>query len=191
MKRFYVLIILFTFDSYAQNIKLQEGDISLLKGISNYNLVFKYDDLQIVNYSSEKEYLDEIVITKESIIKGKGKLYKYNWYGNRTKLYEPFFENSFNNYLKKKKIFACINNTNAEYTILINSLKLNPGFKKNMSWESAKLWAKIIIYKNNNPEQILISFEPIKIYKGDYNMDFGIRIANAYSVLAKSLAKSL
>ena len=192
MKYIIALFIFISFNSYSQRLKIEEGNPKELKSQNNYNLVFDYSNLEIVNYKSEIAFLKEKVALREAKSKGLGKKFRLNWFGYRKKLYEPSFVMNFNNYfIMKKKIFISRENKKAKYTVLIKSLKLYPGYNVKMAWEPAKLWAEVIIYETKNPKNIVLHFKPIKIYQGYYDMDLGQRVANAYGVLGKTLAKFL
>ncbi len=185
MKFIYLFIVLITVNTFSQKLKIKEGNLDELKGVISYNLEFDYHNLEIINYASEEVFLKEKV-------KRKSKIFKTKWFSNRKNVYQPFFESTFNNYfIKKKKITVSEHNTDAKYTILVKSLKLYPGYNVTMAWESAKLWAEVVIYKTKHPKQIVFRSKPIKIYQGYYDMNMGKRIANAYGVLAQTTAKFL
>ena len=91
--------------SNAQKIKVAEGDLSVLKGIDNYNIIFDYSNLNIPNYASEEEFLEDKMKIREEKKKGDGERFKQSWLSDRKKLYEPYFINHFNGYfIMKRKI---------------------------------------------------------------------------------------
>ena len=63
-----------------------------------------------------------------------------------------------------------------------------PGYNVGVWWEESKMQAIIEVFETTNPSNIIFRTKLIKVRgKSDYNG--GVRIANSYGVLAKTLAK--
>lgn len=189
---FTLTFFLITIFSYSQRVKIKFGNLKNLKGVNQYNLIFDYSDLQILNYESETDFLNEKVALREKQKKGSGIRYKKDWFENRKRLYEPFFEKYFNAFfIKKRKIIVSQNNTNAKYTILVKSKILDSGYYESAAWVISQLWVEIIVFEKNNPENIIFVTKKIKIRYGNYDYNAyntGNRIAKVYGVLAERLA---
>ena len=187
-----VVIVLFLFQfSFSQKLKLLEGDLTELKGVDSYNVVFDYNGVKIPNYESEEDFLKDKMAKRDKKEKGLGEKFKKSWFDDRTKLYEPYFVDNFNGYfIMKRKIRVRKGSPNEKYTIKIKSTMIYPGYNVVAAWEQSKVRAIITIYETGNPEQIIAKINAKNILgKSDYNS--GIRIANSYGILAKGLAKFL
>ncbi len=190
MKKQIVLIVflLSTLIIYSQKIKVKEGDIKLFKGVDEYNVIFDYSNLEIPNYNSEEDFLEDKMAKREEKLTGDGERFKKSWFDDRKNLYEPYFIDFFNDYfIMKRKIKVSKNNVAAKYTILVKTKMIYPGYNVVVGWEGAKLNAVISVYRTDTPNELLFSSKNVYIQgKASYNT--GIRIANTYGILGSTFA---
>ncbi len=64
-KIFTIAFIIISTISYSQKGKILEGRFKNLKGIREYDLVFDYSDLQVNDFNSEEEFLEDKVNKRE------------------------------------------------------------------------------------------------------------------------------
>lgn len=88
----------------AKKMKVSEGNIQNLKGITQFDLVFDYSDVQIPKYDSEEAFLNEKMARKDEKSNGTGEIFKKNWFDDREGKYQPKFIEGFNSDLKMVKL---------------------------------------------------------------------------------------
>lgn len=186
--------ILFVSLTFAQKAKIQDGEWSNLKGITKYNLVFDYSDLEIPKYDSEEEFLKDKMKKRDDKKPGDGERFKKEWFADREDRYEPKFIESFNKRWKKNEVEVGKDLSDAEYTINIHTTFMYPGYNVGIVRKNSKIDAVLSVYKNSDPSKILFSVKYIKAegygaMGNDYNS--GYRISEAYAKLAKTFAGHL
>jgi len=190
MKKQLVLFVflLSTVMIHSQKIKVKEGNIENLKGVDEYNVVFDYSNVKIPGYDSEELFLKDKMAKREEKLIGDGERFKKSWFDDRNNLYEPYFIKYFNEYfIMKRKIKVSKNNLDATYTILIKSEMIYPGYNVVVGWEGAKLHAIISVYETDSPENVLFTSKSFNI-QGKPSYNAGVRIANTYGILGRTLA---
>lgn len=178
---------------FAQKAKVLEGSWKNLKGISNYDLVFEYENLEIPKYDSEEEFLKDKMQKREEKEAGAGERFKKNWFADRENRYEPKFVESFNKRFDDGEVKVGKEN-GAEYIMKIHTTFMYPGYNVGVMRQNSKVDAVISFYKKDAPDKLLFS---VKYTKAEGKMAFGMdynsgdRIAEAYAKLAKTLAKTM
>ncbi len=192
MKKILILaIFMVTTFSFAQ--KAKEGNIKALKGISEYTLIFDYENLK-VHKDSEEDYIAEKMAKREEKHPGEGRGEKFqkSWLADRENLYEPKYIESFNKRFDDQEVKVGKDLETAKHTMKVKTTWIYPGYNIGITKQPSKVNATIIVYETANPDTILYSGEfknqPGSTFGGgDYNT--GIRIAESYAKLAKSVAK--
>lgn len=178
---------------FAQKTKITEGDWKDLKGISAYNLVFEYTDLQIPKFDSEDAFLEDKMNKRDDKEEGTGEEFKKNWFADRENRYEPKFIESFNKRFDDGEV-KVVKDIGAEYTMKIHTTMLYPGYNVGVMRQNAKVEATLYVYKTDAPNTIIFAVEYTKIEgKGAMGYDYnsGYRISEGYAKLAKELAKTI
>ena len=190
MNRYFLVAIFFLASSiiYSQRIKIAEGDFTLLKGVSEYNIVFDFSNLQVINYESEEEFLNDKSQLTENRKKGAGEDFRKSWFNNREALYIPNFIKYFIKYSgNKEKFNLSVNNLQSKYTIKVSSEKIYSGYNVGVWNEEPKLYTTITIYETSNPENVVLKTKQI-FTKGVKKYKLWERLASCYGKLGKSLA---
>lgn len=187
-----LLILLCTSSIYAQKSKVLEGDWANLKGISAFNLIFDYSNLEIPKYDSEEAFLEDKMAKRDEKDPEAGEVFKKSWFADREDRYEPKFIESFNKRFDDKQVQ--VGRIGAEYTMKIHTTFMYAGYNVGVMRQNSKIDAIISIWKNDNPDKILFSVKYTKAegngaFGNDYNS--GYRISEAYAKLAKTFAKDL
>lgn len=178
----------------AQKGKIQEGDWKNLKGITKYNLVFDYSNLEIPKYDNEEEFLKDKMKKREDKEAGAGERFKESWFADRENRYEPKFIESFNKRWKENEIVVDRDFDEAEHTIKIHTTFLYAGYNVGVMRQNSKVDAILTVYKNDAPDKVLFEIKYTKAEgKGAFGNDFdsGYRISEAYAKLAKTFAANL
>ncbi|GEQ85215.1 hypothetical protein ULMS_07230 [Patiriisocius marinistellae] len=187
-----VLALVITAATFAQKAKVLEGDFKDLKGITEYNLVFDYSDLEIPKYDNEEDFLKDKMAKREEKKAGDGERFKKSWFSDREERYEPKFIESFNKRYDEFQVGKDL--PNAEYTMKIHTTLLYAGYNVGVMRQPSKVDAIISVYKTGSPDNIIFS---VKYKKAEgngamgYDFDSGYRISESYAKLAKTLAKTI
>jgi hypothetical protein len=190
-----LLLFLISHITFGQRFDILSGKLENLKGISEYNVLFDYNDLQVNGFDSEAAYLKEKIEKRKNYdngkdLKGKAEKFEKDWYADRQDKYEPAFIDYFNKRFENGEVIVG-KNSEAKYTMTLKTLWVYPGYEL-AQVEPAKISAIITISETANPSNILlaIKFEKsIGIIKD--HREQGDRIAGAYEKLAKNLVIQL
>jgi len=179
---------------FAQKAKVKEGSFKNLKGITEFNVVFDYTDVQVPKYKSEKEFLKDKMEKRDKKEPGTGEAFKKSWFTDREEQYEPKFIESFNKRFDKGKMKIDRKLDTAAYTMKVHTTSLSAGYNIGISRKDAMINATITVYKNDNPEKAIL----VVNYTGavgagahGYDYDSGYRISECYAKLAKTFAKTI
>ncbi len=178
--------------SYAQKMKVKEGRLGNLKGITEYNLVFDYSDLKIPKYDSEEDFLKDKMEKRENKKAGDGERFKKSWFADREERYEPKFIESFNKRFKNNEVKVDKNLSSSKYTMKIHTTKIYPGYNVGIVRHNAEINATVCIYESANPSNVLLkgTFKDVQGAGAmGYDFNSGYRISECYAKLAKNIAK--
>lgn len=185
-----ILLIIASF-SYAQKMKVQEGNIKNLKDINQYSLVFDYSDLEIPKFKNEAEFLKDKMEKREKKEAGSGEEFKKNWFNDREERYQPKFIESFNKRFKNNEITVTDNDT-SNYIMHIHTTKIYPGYNVGIMRHNAEISVTISVYSKANPDKILFkgSYKDVQGAGAmGYDYNSGYRISECYAKSAKIFAK--
>lgn len=188
-----ITVLLLSTSLLAQKVKVTQGDWSNLKGISEYNVVFDYSNLQIPKYDSEEEFLKDKMAKRDEKEPGTGEEFKKSWFSDREEFYEPRFIETFNDRYKDGAV-KVEKDSNAEYTMKVHTTMIYPGYNVGVVRHNSKLEVTLSIYKTSEPDNVIFSADYTKIEgqgNGGYDFNSGQRIADAYIIFARALTKHM
>ena len=177
----------------GQKAKVQKGDWGNLKGITAYNMVFDYTDLQIPKYDNEEEFLKDKMAKREEKEPGTGEKFKKSWYSDREEFYEPRFIETFNKKYKDGAVKVG-RDLDTEYTMKIHTTMIYPGYNVGIVRHNSKLELTLSVYKTDSPDDVIFSVDYTKIEgqgNGGFDFNSGQRIADAYIIFGRAFAKHL
>ncbi len=186
MKIFVLLFCVTTV--WSQRFDVLSGKIEALKDISDYNVTFTYDGMEIHGYASEEDFLKEKREKREKNPQ-KAEAFVENWYAYRKTKYEPAFIAYFNGRFPKSEV-KMGENPQAKYTLNVKTTWLYPGYGIGVGGEEAKISAILTVFETANPSNVLVAIEfdkSIGLDSKNYN-DLSDRISGAYEKLAKNFA---
>ena len=189
-----ILMLLCTTFIFAQKSKVQQGDWKNLTGITKFNLVFDYSNLEIPKYDNEEAFLKDKMQKREEDEKGDGERFKKSWFDDRENRYEPKFIESFNKRWDNNEIAVGKDLADAQYTIMIHTTFMYPGYNVGVMRQNSKIDAILTVYKKDNPDTVLFEIKYTKAEGNGafgYDFDSGYRISEAYAKLAKTFAADL
>lgn len=193
MKKLVVFILFMTVTlSFGQKRKDLDGSIKNLKGITEYNLVFDYENLKVHKFDTEEEFLKDKMSKRDEKEEGWGERFKKSWFADRENLYEPKYIESFNKRFDDGRVKVSKGLESAKHTMKVKTTWIYPGYNVGVMKQPSKVNATIIIYETANPDKVLFSTKYLKVpgsnfYGADFNS--GYRIAESYAKLAKEMAR--
>ncbi len=175
---------------YSQRIVLISGGLDFLHGQSEIMLKYDYKDMEVGKFDNESDFIDEMVNERNEDKPGTGDEWREEWFANRTEKFHPAFESALNKRLKKRGVSVGRLFEDAQYTILIKLVKIEPGYTDFGNEESPSISAKIIFIETNNPESELAQIA-IPICRGPYGSRLEDKLKLAYTRCGNCLAEYL
>ena len=170
--------------SYAQKMKVLEGSLGVLKGQSSVNVEYSYEGMGVGKYSDESEYIADRKAKYNEDEAGRGDHWAEEWVNDRENLYQPKFEELL------KDVSGLSVSKDSQYTIILKTLKTEPGFNVGIMKQPAYIDTEAIIVETANKDKIVCRISMLKA-PGQSAMGFdyatGPRIAEAYAKTGKSL----
>ena len=187
----FAILVAFVSASFAQRVKVIDGDLKALNGFKNIKLEFVYDDLK-VGKKAEADYIKEKREKYEKKHPGEGDKWEDSWKADRNEHYEPKFDILFNKVLEKKGVSASDAMENADCTLQIHTYFIEPGFNIGIT-KRPSLVSWYAIFKDKDGK-VLLKIDSKNapgqsVGGGDF--DSGVRIGESYAKGAKTLAKFL
>lgn len=184
------LIAAFTLQpAFAQKIKVQEGSLSAVNGVSKMNLRFDYSNMSVGKFKTEAEYVEKKKGEYNKKEDGKGDKWEKDWIADRADRYEPQFTELFNKSSDGLKVGEY---ASEKYTMIVKTTKTEPGFNIAITRKNAEIEGEIVVVETANPGTVVLrlSFEKaLGRSFGGYDYDTGFRIQEAYADLGKALGK--
>lgn len=184
-----ILTVMCAVSTFAQKMKVKDGSIKNLKGITQFDVVFEYQDLQIPKFDSEEAFLKNKMDKRDAKKPGSGETFKNSWFSDREERYHPMFIESFNKRFKDAAVTVA-ENSDAEYVIKVHTTKLYAGYNVGIVRRNAEINALITVYKKSDPDTILLqgTYKDVPgngAFGNDY--DSGFRISHCYAKLGKNI----
>lgn len=172
--------------TYAQRIKITEGDLSVLASESTISTEFTYDNMQVGKYDKEADYVAHKKGEMNAKEAGRGDRWERDWVADRKNQFEPKFNDLFE---KGSKMTV---KSGAKYTLIFKTVTTEPGFNIVIHRKNAEINADVWIVETANPKKVLAKLTVQKAVGrtfggGDY--DTGGRLAEAYADAGKALGK--
>lgn len=148
---------------------VQSGSITNLKDVSAINIVYDFKDWVFNGKAfGEKGHISEadFIIKKaekcDAEEKGKGEEFKKNWEQAKTSDFPLAFETLFNKYAKKDiKMVGTNNSKDAEYTLLVRTTKVEPGYKMGMAAVLPYIDVEFVFTDKNGKELVTLFFKAV------------------------------
>lgn len=177
--------------SYAQKLKVTQGDLKALSGENTLNVIYQYSPMGVGKFEREADYLAKKKEEYNEKEAGRGDKWELAWVSDREERFEPQFEELFNKHAGKIKVG---DNPSAKYTLIIKTTFTEPGFNVYVARKNARIDGEAWIVPTNDLSNPIatISFvnAPGRTF-GGYDYDTGTRIQEAYAVLGKSLGRMI
>lgn len=189
MKKAFILILLISsIHSFAQEVKVVQGDLSALKGQSSMALQFTYKDMVIGDDRiKEPDYIKKKKEEFNSKEAGRGDTWEKAWIADRTQRFEPKFIELFEKYSKME------NKKDSKYTLIFNTSRTEPGWVGvGIIRKNARIDGEAVIVETANPKNVIAKLTVTNApgFGGmGYDYDTGLRIQEAYAKSGKEIGK--
>jgi hypothetical protein len=180
--------------SLAQRVDLRSGDVGVLSGQKTVNVEYDYSEFAVGKFATEQEYLDKKSAEYNAKEAGKGDAWKKAWVEDRKARYEPKFEELFNKGLQDKGITAVTARPDAQYTLIVKTKFIEPGFNVGVMRKNAYVDFEVDLVESANKSNKVAEIGMRNVPGGQFggfDFDTGVRIAESYAKAGKSLAAFL
>ena len=196
MRKFQLLVLAILFMGFAnlgqaQKVKVESGDLTTLKGQTEFNLEFVYNGMTVGKYKTEEEYITKKKEEANKKEAGKGDKWEAGWKGDREARFEPKFIEIFNKTCKDVTVAKA--KTSAKYTFVVKTIFTEPGFNIGLMKQPAYINVEITIVETGGKTEvakITMTNVPGADAMG-FDFDAGSRLSEAYAKCGKELAKLL
>ena len=177
----------------AQKFENEKGDLSILKGQSIVNVIFKYDKLHLYNDNrTEEQYIKGRMEDLNKKEKGLGDIWQKKWENAKESIWQPnFFDLLLKTVTRERKIMFKENANEAKYTLIVDAIWIYPGWDAGIAKQHAKVTTNLKIVETQNPENIVYQVDAIKAPGDQWGNNFSneSRIGEGFEKTAKSFGK--
>lgn len=173
----------------AQKVKLQEGDLSPLKGEQKFNVQYVYDGMTVTTKNVPEE---EFISNKKSDLNqkepGKGDKWAEAWKADRSSRFEQQFKEEFD-----KQSGAEVGNfADAKYTLIFKTTHTEMGYNIGISRRPAYIDGVLTVVETGNPDKVIARLSvddcPGRTFGGG-DFESGLRLQESYAVAGKGVGK--
>ena len=186
------VLVLFVTNVSAQKVKLVSGDLSFLKGQTKLNVEYIYDGM-MVGKKTEAQYIKEKMEKYNKDEAGKGDKWLESWKNDRTKRFEPKFEELLNKNLEGVNVNVSSSNKDAKYTLILKTIFTDPGYNVGVSRKPSYINVIVTFVetgKTTDLVKITMDKAPGQDW-GGFDYDAGYRIQESYAKSGKTLGQFL
>ncbi|MDT8392956.1 MAG: hypothetical protein RQ761_03875 [Bacteroidales bacterium] len=189
------LVAFFAVHVHAQKITLEEGSLDFIQGIDELNVEYDFSDFGVGKFATEAEYIEKKKNDYNEDEPGKGDDWEAEWHADKENTYQRRFEELMNTvFLSKDANIMTGPYTNADYTLILKTTFLEPGFNIGISRKNASINVEAIFVETEAPENIVARISMAKVpgnglFAGDFDAE--MRIGEAYAKAGQSLATYL
>ena len=186
-----ILGLLFS-TTHAQKISVTKGDLSLFKAITVLNVDYDFSEFGVGKFKTEEAYIEDKKTDYNEDEPGKGDKWEEDWHAGKESTYKRKFEELFNLIMLSKKSEMLIgSNPDADYTLILKTTFMEPGYNIGISRKDASINVEAILVKTDDQTNPLVIIKMDKVpghglFTGDYDVEH--RIGQAYSQAGDKLA---
>ncbi len=184
------LIILFmlfgTIGTFAQEVDLTRGDLSVLKSETSVNFEFTYEKMSVGDFSKEADYIKKRIEELNTKEPGTGDKWLVEWEDQKKNYFgDKFMLGFFKTYEMKY-------DKTAKYTLIFNTKALEPGYQVGVSKKNAGVDGTLTLIETGKPEKklavLFVERKPETMWRGAA-FDAKSRIGDAYFVDGQAVGK--
>ncbi len=176
---FTLLLAFLSISAFSQKVVIKSGDLNDLKGQSEVEIEFTYEDTKVGKMT------EEAYIAKRKGDSDDGEKWEAAWEADKVTQFKPGFILLFNKYSDYVKI---VEDGSAKYVMVVNTTFIEPGFNIGVKAKPSIINTDICIVEKENRDYKIVEIETIN-GKGMATPDTGSRIKGAYTKTGKTLGK--
>ncbi len=189
---FMVAALLFATNSLEAQVRVQKGDIKVLKGQKTVGVKFTYDNMAVGKFKKEEDYIKKKVKDYNEKEAGRGDSWKEAWINDRATRFEPKFLDLVSKYTEKSGLQFSTDPAGTKYTIIVNTDFSEPGFNVYVARKNAEIKTTITIVETGSDKVVAkLSASGQGRTFGGNDWDTGVRLAEAYAKTGKEFGKYL
>ena len=172
---------------------LNKGDVKLLNDVKIVNIIFDYSEMGVGAFRKEEDYLNKRQKELNDKEAGKGDKMVKAWNDAKKAKYEPQFEELFKKYAPKDlQMDGNLNTTNAEYTMLVKTVFIEPGVNVGVFQRPAYADMECT-FKDKNDKVLCMFFVKNAVGAQAMGFDFDVssRVVESYGKAAKMLVAAI
>lgn len=185
-KSFVIALLAVATVSYAQKIKIIEGDLKPLKGISGLTAEFTYDNMTIgKDAKKESDYVAERKAKMNQKEAGTGDKWEQAWKADRKDRFEPQFRELFSKHSNMSLV-----DEKSPYKLIFKTTRTEPGWNIGITRVPAFIDGEAWIVDAKDASKVIAKISILKSPGQDaWGADFetGARLQEAYAKAGKEL----
>lgn len=190
-----LLFVFLTSASFAQKLKNEKGNVTVLKGQKIVNIQYDYSKMKLMKENlTEEQYIKNRKADLNEKNNGEGDRWEKRWNNAREDFWQPKFEELLSETITKdKNIKFEAGAKDAKYTLVVDVTWVYPGWDIAMMKQSAKVNTLLKIVATDNPSKVLYSVESLEAPGDQWGSNFSneSRIGEGFAKTAKTFGKLL
>ncbi len=179
--------------TFAQKMKIIDGNFDYLNGQKEINVEFVYDNMQLLKKNlSNEQYVTEHAAELEEKSPSKGETWKKNWAAAPELIWQPKFLELMNRYFYKDHGMSFKEGlSDAKYTLIVETVWLYPGWDAGVMKQPAKVTTNLKFVETANRDNVLAEVTSQNAPGDQWGSSFSNedRLGEGYAKTGKSFAK--
>jgi hypothetical protein len=188
-KSLVILLVTASAASFAQRVKLIEGNLSSLKGVTGVKTEFTYENMIVGKDLTEKAYIAEKKANFDEKEPGRGDKWEKAWIADRKDRFEPQFRELFSKHAGISTV-----DDKSPYTLIFKTTRTEPGWNVGVMRVPAFIDGEAWIVSSSDRSKVIAKISVMKSPGRDaWGLDFetGARLQEAYAKAGKELGQFL
>ncbi len=181
--------------SFAQKMKVTEGDFKFLSGQKELNVEFNYSNLKLLKDDlTEEQYVEQRTEDLNKKTKGNGTIWAKKWKGSKEAIWNPKFMELLTKYYGAEKNVSIEEGlTTAKYTLIVDVVWIYPGWDAAVMKQPAKVSTVLRFVETANKGKVVLEIDSKEAPGDQWGNNFSneSRIGEGFAKTAKSLAKMM
>lgn len=189
-----LVLLLIGIVAHAQKFKDEKGDLSVLKGETEVNIEFIYNNLRLLKENlTEEEYIADRIAYLNKKKQNEGDYWVKSWNVAKESIWEPNFLKLLDRTITAEKgiAFKQPSDASRKYTLIVDAVWIYPGWDAGIMKQHAKVTTTLKIVETQNKDNVLYEVKAIEASGDQWGSNFNdeSRIGEGFEKTAKSFGK--
>lgn len=193
MKKIVFALLFVSGFTFAQDMKVVNGNFDFLKTQKEVNVEFDYSNFTMMKENKpEAQYVEEHKADLDKKGKGNGNIWEKKWISAKEQIWTPKFLEIANVVLTKEhKDLNFQEGIKTPYTLVVKTVWIYPGWDAGVMKQPAKVTTNLKFVETANKSNVLLEITSEEAPGDQWGNNFSneSRIGEGYAKTAKSLAK--